>query len=222
MTIEVLGLKVDDLGRIILPIDNPKAREAFFKEFFQTPTGKKLASFGVTPETENRVSEILEKRFGDREVTLDQFSAVVEQLISVRDPAVVPPEEPEPGTVVDRPRDQQGRFLSEFETWATDPHRGMKEIRDRAEREPAFREWFHSATVAQTLQDGGLRVAGTPKRAATDADRQLLGEFVRLYQITPSARLKPMSGVITLDQDHRYSIAEFQKLIEQASAVGLL
>ncbi len=222
MTIEVLGLKVDDLGRIILPIDNPKAREAFFKEFFQTPTGKKLASFGVTPETENRVSEILEKRFGDREVTLDELSAVVEQLISVRDPAVVPPE-PEPVIVeTNRPRDPQGRFLSEFETWATDPQRSMKEIRARAESQPDFRAWFHSATVSQTLQDGGLRVAGTPKRAATDADRNLLGEFVRLYQITPSARLKPMGGVITLDQAHRYSIAEFQKLIEQASAVGLL
>lgn len=223
MATEILGLKVNEVGEVILPTDNPEGRKAFFAEFFKTPIGKRLALFGVTSETEARVSDILGKRFGDREVTLNQFGALVEQLIAVRDPAVVPPEEPESASVVDnRPRDPQGRFLSEFEIWASDPSRSMKEVRARADREPAFRDWFHSATVAQTIQDNGLRIAGAPKRAATDADRHLLGEFARLYRLTPSAKLKPLSGVITLDETHRYSVQEFQRLIDQASSVGLL
>jgi hypothetical protein len=223
MPTEFLKLKVNDLGQVILPANDPEGRREFFKEFFHTQVGKRLASFGVNEETEHRISEIVAKRFGDREVTLDQLGAVVEQLILVHDPSIVPPEDPEPVAVADdRPRDAQGRFLSEFEIWASDANRSMREIRTRAEREPDFREWFHTATVAQTIQDGGLRVLGEPRRAPTDADRRLLAEFVRIYRITPSAQLKPLSGVVTLDQTHRYSVQEFQQLIERASSEGLL
>jgi hypothetical protein len=223
MATEILGLKVNDVGEIILPTNDQEGRKAFFKEFFQTPIGKQLASIGVTAQTEDRVSEVIEKRFGpDVEITLEQFSRVIEQLLAVKDPAIVPPP-PVPSPVVEetRARHADGRFKSEFETWATDPHRSMKEIRARAEREPAFREWFQSATIAQTFQDGGLRIAGLASRTPTTADMQVLGEFVRLYQITPSSQLKPVAGFVKLGDRH-YTPQEFQNLISQAATAGLI
>jgi hypothetical protein len=97
----------------------------------------------------------------------------------------------------------------------------MGEIRSRAEREPAFREWFHSAITAQTIQDGSLRVAGAASRTPTMADHQLLGEFSRLFRITPFSQLKPVSGFIKLGDRH-YTPQEFENLISQAATAGLI
>jgi hypothetical protein len=120
------------------------------------------------------------------------LSRVVQSLLDVKDPGVVPPKPGPSALVVDnRPRDAQGRFPSEYEVWAGDANRSMKEIRARADREPAFRERFQATAVAQALQDGGLRIAGAPTRTATAADHQLLGEFVRLFKTTPSSQFKP-------------------------------
>jgi hypothetical protein len=227
MPTEFLKLKVNDFGQVILPASDPEGRKAFFVEFFQTPIGKRFASFEVTYETENRISEIMEKRFGDHEVTLDQFCAMVEQLIAVRDPAVVPPEEPEPVAVAaDRPRDGQGRFLSEFEIWASDPSRSMKAIRSRAQEDPdGFGAWFRYQTVAQTLQPGSLVIAGAPTRPATQADisvGSLLNDFLKAYHAASADRLKPRGGRITLDATHSYLPADFERLLSQASQAGLL
>jgi hypothetical protein len=220
MPTEFLKLKVNDFGQVILPASDPEGRKAFFVEFFQTPIGKRLASFGVTEETENRISEILEKRFGDHEVTLEQLSAVIEQLIAIRDPAIVPAE-PEPAAVVDnRPRHADGTFKHSFQIF-TETH-SSRECSALAETNRDYAEWRREQMRRQTAQEGAFKIVGAPTRVATDADRQVLGEFVKLYNAVPAQQLKPRGGFIVLDDAHRYNVQQFEHLIEQASAVGLL
>ena len=219
---ELLNIAVNDSGIPILPKENPESRKAFFKLFFETETGKKLAPY-LTKDGEERIGEILDKWFpNDSEITINKLERVVENLLAIRDPALIPAE-PEPAAINKdtRPRRADGTFISEFEVWASEPSRSMKEIRARADREPEFREWFHRVSVGQTLQDGGLRIAGTATRTPTPTDHQLLGEFVRLFRTTPSSRMKPLAGIITLG-DTRYTVQEFNGLIDRASAAGLL
>jgi len=112
---ELLNIAVNDSGIPILPKENPESRKAFFKLFFETETGKKLAPY-LTKDGEDRIGEILDKWFpNDSEITINKLERVVENLLAVRDPALIPAE-PEPAAVVDRPRNAQGQFLSEFET----------------------------------------------------------------------------------------------------------
>jgi hypothetical protein len=221
MSTELLGIVVNDSGMPILPVGNPAGKKAFFRMFFDTEIGQKLLPH-MSAQVEARLAEVIGKRFGDAtELTLDQFSGVVEQLLRVRDTSIFPIEEPAP-VAEERPRDANGRFISEFEIWASDPNRSMKEIRDRASRDAEFREWFQTVSVGQTYQDGGLRIAGTPTRPATDYDREKLGEFARLWKLTPAAKLKPLDGIVTLDSEHRYSVGELNKFIHQAASVGLI
>jgi hypothetical protein len=222
MSTELLGVVVNDVGVPILPADNLEGKKAFFRLFFDTETGKKLLPH-MSTQVEARLAEIIEKRFDDAtELTLDQFSGVVEQLLRVRDRAIFPVDEPTEVVQDQRPRDAQGRFLSEFEVWAGDPNRSMNEIRSRAAREPEFREWFQGVSVAQTVQEGSMKIAGLPTRQPTDADRQTLGEFARLWKLTPATRLKPVDGVVTLNAEHRYSVDEFNKLVNRSAAAGLI
>jgi hypothetical protein len=222
MSSTIAGFVLNDVGVPILAGD-PASRKAFFRLFFDTEIRKKFVPY-VTPQAQGRLEQVLAKRFGDDpEITIAQLSNVVEQLLAIRDPSVVPPElEPAETVVDDRARDSQGQFLSEFDVWANDPHRSMKEIRTRADREPDFGAWFRAMAVSQTFQDGGLRIAGAPTRTATEADFQVLGEFVKLYQSVPSDQLKPRGGRITLDAGHSYTAQQFEELVSRASEVGLL
>ena len=224
MSTELLGVKVNDLGQIVLPTEpaDREGRRVFFQEFLKTAVGQRFAPYNNATALA-RVGEIVERWFPDeRELTIPQLERVVENLLAVRDPSVIPPA-PEPAAVVDhRPRNAQGQFLSEYESWASDPRRSMKDIRLRAQQDrDGFGAWFHKATVAQTLQDGGLRVVGAPTRQASTEDHAALDAFVREYRITPASRLKPLNGFITLG-DRRYTPREFERWIEQASAAGLL
>src|SRR5580704_921522 len=129
MPVELAGVRVNDLGQPILPADDPAARKQFFKLFLDTPTGRKFAPY-ATAQAITRIEEVIKRTLGDnQEITVEQLGSIVERLLAVRDPAVIPPE-PEPVVVIidDRPRDAQGRFLSEFEVWSSEPSRSMIEI----------------------------------------------------------------------------------------------
>jgi hypothetical protein len=223
MSIEILEGqgRVNDLGQLVLPLTDQKGRAVFFEEFFKTDIGKKLLPL-LTEVVEQRIGEVAARWYGqDVELTIPQLTKVVESLLAVKDPSIIPAT-PEPAPVVERPRRADGTFASEFETFANEPHRSMAEIRARAGKDPAFREWFQKTSIEQTFQDGGLRVLGTPSRQPTKSDETLLGEFARLYRFTPSAKLKPLSGVITIDSDHRYTVTEFNQLVNRAASAGLL
>jgi hypothetical protein len=218
---ELLGVVVNDIGVPILPVNNLEGKRAFFLLFFDTETGKNLLPY-MSPAVEQRIGEVIAKRFDDNaEITLDEFSGIVEQLLRVRDTSIFPIEEPAP-VAEERPRDANGRFISEFEIWASDPNRSMKEIRDRASRDAEFREWFQGVSVAQTIQEGSMKIAGLPTRQPTYSDRQTLGEFSRLWKSTPASRLKPLDGVVTMNAEHRYSVTEFNNLVTRCSNAGLI
>jgi hypothetical protein len=216
-----LGAAINDAGQIIFSPE-PVKRKAFFDAVYADPIGAEFLKYR-TPKSMARLTEILTNKFLDkgRDIMVDDAVSEIRNLLITHDPAVIPPPEPSAVVADTRARHADGTFKSEFETWASDPNRSMREIRSRAEREPAFREWFHSAITAQTIQDGSLRVAGAASRTPTMADHQLLGEFARLYRITPSSQLKPQSGFIKLGDRH-YTPQEFETLISQAATAGLI
>src|ERR1700694_3408747 len=137
MATDFLNAKVNDIGELILPLDDIKGRAVFFREFFKTPVGQRFAPF-MSESSKQRIEQVIEKWFGSKEITIPMLSRVVQSLLDVKDPGVVPPKPGPSAPVVDnRPRDAQGRFLNEYEVWAGDANRSMKEIRARADREPA-------------------------------------------------------------------------------------
>jgi hypothetical protein len=173
MSTELLGAKVNDAGELIFDAE-PKARKAFFAEFYRTPEGREFLKYR-TPESIDRVIEVIERLYaGDADITIDKFRRAVRMLIDVKDPAVIPTEELPTEDV--RPRDPQtGRFLSEYEVWAGDPTRSMDQIRSRANSDPnGFGKWFRDQYRQQIQQEGAYKIAGAPERQPTQADEQVL------------------------------------------------
>src|SRR5579872_4755647 len=88
MATELLGTVVNDVGNPILPENNPAGEKTFYKLFFQTETGKKLRPL-LTDAVNDRVLEITTaKQAQGREITLDYFSQIIEDLLAVKDPSL--------------------------------------------------------------------------------------------------------------------------------------
>lgn len=225
MSTAFAGLVVNDHGQPILPpTSNAEGRAAFFREFFNTAVGKRLAQTGVTADAERRIAEVGQKWYGrDPEITLDRLSAVVTALLDARDPALVPltVEAPAPAAD-DRPRDAQGRFLSEFEVYARTA--SVADMRKRAAIDAAFGTWFRQQYVDQTVTEGAYKIAGAaPERSATQADRLQLEAFVRSYAATSMDKIRrPIAGYVTLSDGTRYTTAEIRAKVEEAAKVGLI
>jgi hypothetical protein len=212
--------RVNDLGELVLPLNDEIGRAVFFKEFFKSSAGQKIRPL-LTKVAEKRVAEVAALSFGEEaELTIPQLMKVVEDLLAVKDPDIIPPT-PEPAPEVERPRDGQGRFLSEYEIWANDQRRSMTEIRQRAQQDPeGFGRWYSEQRSVEG-QTQGYTVLNAPTRSATEADRQVLGEFARAYNATPAALLKPLNGLITV-ADKRYTKDQFDSLVSRAVLSGLL
>src|SRR5579872_5815038 len=88
MVTELLGMVVNEAGTPILPENNPAGEKTFYKLFFQTETGKKLRPL-LTDAVNDRVLEITTaKQAQGREITLDYFSQIIEDLLAVKDPSL--------------------------------------------------------------------------------------------------------------------------------------
>lgn len=224
MSVEILEGqgRVNDLGQLVLPLDDENGRRIFFREFFKTEAGQKLRPY-LTVAAERRIGEVAATWYGnDVELTIAQVEKAVESLLAVRDPAIFPPQS-EPAPTPERPRRADGTFIGEYEQWAADPTRSMAEIRRRAQSDPeGFGAWFVSQRAVEGISEGEFHIVGGPSRPPTDADENLLGAFVRAYTTTPTTQLRPIGGFVITNDGKKYSKAAFDQLVERAANAGLI
>jgi hypothetical protein len=219
MGIELLGAKVDSVGRLIYS-DEPAARKIFFEAVYETPAGKEFLQYR-NPASIARLAEILQEKFLDRgrDILVEDAAAVIRDLIATRDPALFPAEEPEAEVVDDRLRNQDGTFKSEFQDWS-EKH-GASECAERARVDREYAEWRRQQYSVQGLQDG-LPLAGVAERPAMSDERASLSDFVSAYNAASAHNLRPRGGFVTLDPTHRYAAAEFTNLVTRSAKLGLI
>jgi hypothetical protein len=221
MSVEFAGVVVNTVGAPILPVGNTAGRKAFFRMFFDTPTGQKLAPL-VTSKLEAALSRKIEARFsGDAELTLDQFVSFIDGLLLTRDPDIIPPA-PAPVIEADdtRERNPDGRFKNAFQIYS-ETHSAL-ECREEARRNPQYAEWRRGQMRVEGMQPGTYTLAGVQEKEPTSADLSELEGFAKAYHAAPSFNLHPRGGYITLSAQHRYRPEDFEKLVSRATKVGLI
>jgi hypothetical protein len=222
MSVDLLGAKVDGVGRVIFDAD-PIARKIFFNLVYETTEGAEFLK-QLSPTAIARLAESLEAKFilKNRNVLVEDAVRVIRDLLVTKDPALFPPQ-PEPATPAtdDRPRNADGTFKSEYQTWSE--NHSSAECAERARQDSAgYGEWRRSQFQAQGLQPGTFTLAGLPERPAMDDERRDLADFVRAYNAAPAQSTRPRGGFVVLDEAHHYTAAEFEQLLSRASRVGLI
>ena len=221
MTTQLLGVAVNDSGAPILPVNNPNGEKAFYQLFFETEIGRKLRPL-MTAAVNDRVLAITTaKQEKGREITLEAFTQIIEDLFTSKDPALFPPM-PEQAAVTrdERERNSDGTFKSEFQTFSE--KQSAFECSERAKVDGEYAEWRRSQYQVQGLQPGTFTLAGLPERAAMSDEREQFAGFVEAYNNAPAQNTRPRGGYVTLDATHRYTAVEFERLLSRASRVGLV
>lgn len=137
--------------------------------------------------------------------------------IKPRKAAPAPVEE----TPVDtRPRDKNGKLLSEAQIawgemgrWANE--HSMDECRARARNDASFAQFMQTR-----FRQESQHPQATPAKAAAAAGPELTA-FAEAYNKAPSACLRPINGVVTLN-GQKYLFATFNALVDAASAAHLI
>ena len=225
MSTELLGAKVDAIGRVIFSPE-PAARRILFEAVYETPVGKEFLQYRNLTSVA-RVAEILEAKFLEkgRDILVDDCVNVIRDLIATKDPALFPADEPEPESVDARERNADGRFKSEFQIFS-ETHSSAN-CANRAKVDAEYRTWRQSQYRAEGLQEGAYRLAGTPTTEGTLQHRSSVpndqvADFARVYKSVPSERLRARAGRITLDTEHSYTPQEYELLVGLASSAGLI
>ena len=220
MSTELLGAKVDSVGRLIYS-GEPGARKIFFEAVYETTTGKEFLRYR-NPASIARLAEILQNKFLDkgRDILVDDAVAVIRDLLAVRDPAVIPPSpEPTAEVVDDRPRNPDGKFKSDFQVWSEE--HSASDCASRTKVDKDYAAWRRQQYQVQGIQDG-LPLAGLPERNAMQDERESLADFIAAYNASSSQNLRPKGGFVTLDPTHRYTAEEFTRLVTRSAKLGLI
>jgi hypothetical protein len=166
--------------------------------------------------------EVLAKHLkGLNEISLTDFMNLFDRLRDTRRiksnaELATEEEEREPEPVDDRPRDTDGRLLSENEIFYKT--KTAREIRERIKAEPAsaFAKFAKAEMIGEFQQSGD----GVQSPSAATA-HLALQKFAQQYIRTPSAQLRPIAGCVTVDGT-RFTIDKFNQLVEEATAAKLI
>jgi hypothetical protein len=218
---QVLGAKVDDIGRIIFSPE-PDARKIFFEAVYETPVGQEFLKHR-NPKSISRLAGVLEEKFLNRgrDILVEDAVAVIRDLLTTMDPAVIPPPFTPPPTAAEtRERNPDGTFKSEFQVFS-EQHSSF-DCSERAKIEADYASWRHLQYRVDGLQQGEFTIAGLPERAAMADEREQYADFVNAYNAAPSQNIRPRGGHVVLDENHKYTAQEFQQLVTRAARLGLI
>lgn len=229
MSTEIFGVITNDVGVPVLPVDNPAGEAAFYKMFLnETPAGKKLRPL-LNDKINNRFLAIIgaKRATWRRDITLDDVSKIVEDLFITKDPVLFPTAPaPEFEAVDNRERNANGQFKSEFQIFS-EQHSAF-ECNERAKVDATYRAWKRGQHGVEGLQEGAYRFAGAPLPEGTwdnpqrRMPREIVADFAKVYKAVPAERLRARGGRVTLDENHSYTVQDYELLVSQAAAVGLL
>jgi hypothetical protein len=126
------------------------------------------------------------------------------------------------------PRDKNGRPLSEaqlkwseYTTFAKE--HSSRECDERARTDvgfASFRKTNLRREMAETPVGGGATNLNQRPETRKDDD-PLLRKFADAWKMTPSAKLKPIDGSVSLIDGSKYSKAEYDTLVERMAQAGL-
>jgi hypothetical protein len=166
--------------------------------------------------------EILREAFGDK-VSLTQARELftnyrlTNRIVRTEDREAAP----EFQEVDDRPRNEDGTFKSEFQEFFE--ANTASAIRARAAHDLEFGKWFRATLAGGMTQaaDGVEQQLQQPSNVAEQA-HPALRKFARQYTETPSSKLKPIAGYVTVLDGTRFTVVKFNELVSLASSAKLL
>jgi hypothetical protein len=213
----LLATHLDESGKIVYGTAEDVDQiivEQVWPTFFGTALFEKLqASYLWDESAQNRLIALFDKRFGESSiVTCWKLEEVLGDMLATRDPAlhVIPraPVAPEPPQL--REARERKNLRAEVEAdVARDSGTSVEEIKQKRKNKPgyaaAYKEVMYPAAPESTLP----------------AFSQELNDFAIAYNNSTLESMKLVGGMRRVGE-MRYGSDTFEKMLEQASAYGLI
>jgi len=194
-----------------------------YDEFWRTPAGSTLEiraeQAGISDEQLcNRIERLLAERFGSGKYPRIPFVWRLEQigrdLLAVEIPAVVPPQQTPQKSQAETEQEKFRALVAQVEADMSDATKTAAEVLRNCEQSFEYRRAYNF------IKSGGLNPR-TPKEEPSEELKSFVRNWKHSVEALGVGSLRPVGGMVRVGR-LSYPVSDYQRLVDEASAVGLL